>query len=377
MQATLADLTSPAAVIKAIEECEKLGRDNFLKKYGYKYSRLYLLLYNDQYYDSKAIAGVAIGKQHGTPLRAKDFSGGMATVVPVLRKLGFHVIEPQHPAIVLTHGTTYMRKDLVERFGGQLQAGIWTPRDYPAVFIFSGDSGKAYGYSDDWTSEGLFKYTGEGQDGDMTFTGGNRAIRDHKKNGKELLLFEDLGKGKGVRYQGCFDCASWEESRGKDKSGNERKVIIFHLLPLNTGAPTSETLTHVTQPKVKPERSLEELRQAAYAVVQPEKFNKGISEAKRSWYERSEKVKDYVLARARGICEACDTPAPFKKKDGSPYLEPHHTTRLSDDGPDHPEWVGAICPNCHRRIHSGADGTDWNKALQKKLKAKETLLATP
>src|SRR4051794_24719610 len=28
--------------------------------------------------------------------------------------------------------------------------------------------------------------------------------------------------------------------------------------------------------------------------------------------------------------------------DGSPYLEPHHTTRVADDGPDHPDrrkWI--------------------------------------
>ena len=66
-------------------------RKAFLKKYGYKYSRLYLLDYNENVYDSKAIAGVAFGKQHGTPLKANEFSGGAATVIPTLVKLGFSV----------------------------------------------------------------------------------------------------------------------------------------------------------------------------------------------------------------------------------------------------------------------------------------------
>lgn len=43
--------------------------------------------------------------------------------------------------------------------------------------------------------------------------------------------------------------------------------------------------------------------------------------------------------------------APFQRKDGTPYLEPHHIQRLADEGPDHPKWVGAVCPSCHREIH--------------------------
>ena len=372
---TLKSLTSADAVVQAIQECDKLGRDLFLEKYGYKYSRLYLLQYKGRIYDSKAIAGVAVGKQHGAPLKAKEFSGGAATVVPILSNLGFKIIEPEHPAIALTPGTTYMRKELVERYGGQLQAGIWTPKEFPTVFIFSGDSGKTYGYSDDWTEDGVFRYTGEGQVGDMTFTGGNRAIRDHKQNSKELLLFKDLGKGNGVRYQGCFECASWEESVGNDKNGDVRKIIVFHLLPLSTGTQTSEAVAYTASPKETTDKSLSELRKAAYSAAQLEKTSKNSSDAKRSWYERSEKVKEYVLARSEGICEACGSPAPFNKKDGTPYLEPHHTTRLSDDGPDHPEWVGAICPTCHRRIHSGQDGVARNKTLQQLLKDKEAALS--
>jgi 5-methylcytosine-specific restriction enzyme A len=115
----------------------------------------------------------------------------------------------------------------------------------------------------------------------------------------------------------------------------------------------------------------EELRRAAYAASSGDKMISKASNAKRSWYERSAKVRDYVLIRSKGICEACDQPAPFLKKDGNPYLEPHHTTRLADEGPDHPAWVGAICPTCHRRIHSGEDGAMWNEQLQERLKAKE------
>ena len=56
--------------------------------------------------------------------------------------------------------------------------------------------------------------------------------------------------------------------------------------------------------------------------------------------------------------------APFARPDGTPYLEPHHTRRLSDGGPDHPRWVAAVCPNCHREVHHGTKGQEKNRSLQ-------------
>ena len=114
-------------------------------------------------------------------------------------------------------------------------------------------------------------------------------------------------------------------------------------------------------------KSVEELRDLAYKASSSEAQQKKTSNSIKSWRERSRHVKAYVLARAKGVCEACNEPAPFVRKDGTPYLEPHHTTRLADEGPDHPRWVGAVCPNCHRRIHSGIDGSELNTELQEKL----------
>jgi len=35
-------------------------------------------------------------------------------------------------------------------------------------------------------------------------------------------------------------------------------------------------------------------------------------------------------------CEGCSAAAPFLGADGEPFLETHHTTRVADEGPDHP-----------------------------------------
>lgn len=111
-------------------------------------------------------------------------------------------------------GQSYRRRDLHARYGGQGQSGISTPSQYPIIFLFTkegsiyddewnrdgtleGEAGSLY--DDGWNPDGTFRYSGQGQRGDMTFTRGNRAIRDHAHDGKELHLFAMEGHG-DVRY---------------------------------------------------------------------------------------------------------------------------------------------------------------------------------
>ena len=114
--------------------------------------------------------------------------------------------------------------------------------------------------------------------------------------------------------------------------------------------------------------SIDELRKLALSHARP-----SVTPRKRSASYRvgSLAIHRYVLCRANGQCEGCATAAPFRKSDGLPYLEPHHTTRLADDGPDHPAQVIALCPNCHRRVHYAWDATHFNSVLKKWLARKE------
>lgn len=84
-------------------------------------------------------------------------------------------------------------------------------------------------------------------------------------------------------------------------------------------------------------------------------------------HARSQAIRRYVLSRANGCCEGCGTQGPFRTADGGFYLEPHHTRRLADDGPDHPSHVIGLCPNCHRRAHYAIDRTAFNGTLLKRL----------
>lgn len=136
-------------------------------------------------------------------------------------------------------GALYHRRDEIHaQFGGQRQGGISTPTYHPFVFIFTGEAGKAHGYGDDWEAEDLLHYYGEGQVGDMEFKGGNRAILRHQEDGKHLLLFQAMGKGKPYRFLGemRFDSCYLKDGV-PDTKGNLRKAIVFRLRPITTEAP--------------------------------------------------------------------------------------------------------------------------------------------
>lgn len=260
----------------------------------------------------------------------------------------------------------HRRRDIHARYGGQQQGGIATPSEAPFVILFSNDAGEQYGYQDDWVEDGTFAYTGEGQQGDQQLIRGNAAIHDHVANGKDLLLFRATSDTGMYRYLGCFSYAGHELDRRPDRDDKERSVIVFHLLP--NAADHTETATE----ELPSELSLEELRAKAYAAAK-ETTEGPTRQSVRSYYARSSIVRAFVLKRANGHCEGCKQPAPFTRADGSPYLEPHHTHRVSDGGPDNPAWVAALCPNCHRRIHSGTDGKDWNEKVKQYIADLESL----
>lgn len=63
-------------------------------------------------------------------------------------------------------------------------------------------------------------------------------------------------------------------------------------------------------------------------------------------------MSEYVKRRANGKCDLCEQPTPFIKKNGEPYLESHHIVPLAQNGDDTIENTVALCPNCHRKMHS-------------------------
>lgn len=132
-------------------------------------------------------------------------------------------------------GALYNRRaEIHGLLGGQRQGGISTPKDHPYVIAFTGEAGKAHGYDDDWDDDHVLHYYGEGQSGDMQYTGGNRAIRDHQADGNKLILFQMMGHGKPYRYLGEFLCiGSYAKPDTQATRGPNRIAIVFRLVPVS------------------------------------------------------------------------------------------------------------------------------------------------
>lgn len=129
-------------------------------------------------------------------------------------------------------GALYDRRgDIHAQLGGQQQYGISTPAGSPYVLAFTSLSGKRHGYHDLWDDDGVFHYFGEGQVGDMELTRGNRAVADHARNGKHLLVFQDLGGA--YRFVGEFRCIGYYSLADvPDTVGARRTALVFKLGPI-------------------------------------------------------------------------------------------------------------------------------------------------
>ena len=117
----LGDLTSRQAVLDAVAEFDRLGRDAFLGKYGFGKARDYFLVVDGRRYDSKAIVGAAHGFQFPNqgPLTAADFSGGENTVARRLGELDFDVTGPTEPGTEgdqTARNPTWSRDELILAF---------------------------------------------------------------------------------------------------------------------------------------------------------------------------------------------------------------------------------------------------------------------
>ncbi|MBS0333423.1 MAG: hypothetical protein JSS35_11705, partial [Proteobacteria bacterium] len=81
------------AVLRAIAECDELGRERFLRDHGFGKNRGYVVEHEGKEYDAKAIVGVAHGyaSPNQRPLTGGDFHSSNTTVRQPLERLGFKV----------------------------------------------------------------------------------------------------------------------------------------------------------------------------------------------------------------------------------------------------------------------------------------------
>ena len=206
-------------------------------------------------------------------------------------------------------------------------------------------------YDDRWEGD-TFYYTGMGTEGDQSLTfSQNRTLAESGTNGVEVHLFE-VFREKIYTYIGRMALAAepYEEIQ-PDVAGHDRKVWLFPLVLIDGHLVSidSALLASLAEKKEKQARRLSYSEIERRAKASPKKS--GSRKATINQYVRDTWVAEYAKRRASGICQLCQNPAPFKKADGSPYLETHHIDWLAEGGEDTIKNTVALCPNCHRKMH--------------------------
>jgi 5-methylcytosine-specific restriction protein A len=65
---------------------------------------------------------------------------------------------------------------------------------------------------------------------------------------------------------------------------------------------------------------------------------------------------------------------PDVKKDGTPLFQVDHIVQLSDGGPDQPDNMIALCPNCHTAKTLGKNRNEMTRRLKKIALKRHTAL---
>ena len=262
----------------------------------------------------------------------------------------------------LKQGQELSNKELTEIFKCSPQGGMRKSNKTNTLVIISNHIKSIY--NDRWI-EDVFHYTGMGMEGDQSLDfAQNKTLANSESNGVNIHLFE-IFRDKTYTYIGRVYLADKPYTEIQpDFHGHNRKVWVFPLKLCDSALPPihGEILESVITAKEREAKRLpkEELLIRALNSAKRAGSRNVVSKQ----YERNVWVSEYAKRRACGICQLCNNPAPFKDKDGRPYLETHHIVWLSKGGEDSIENTVALCPNCHRKMHVLDLMTDKMKLIE-------------
>lgn len=225
-------------------------------------------------------------------------------------------------------------------------------------------------YSDKW-KDGILHYNGMGLLGDQKLNSQNKTLAESPTNGVKVYLFE---ANKGIGYKERFIFMGEVELVGEpyqekqvDEQGTLRNVYVFPLRPVTPvdqlPLQSQDSLETVYESEKKKIREMNitnvKLKATSFNDVPSTRL------VTTTYIERNAYVSEYTKLRAKGICDLCEEDAPFYTAKGIPYLETHHIDWLSLGGKDSIENTVALCPNCHRKMHSLNDKRDVKKLKDK------------
>lgn len=262
----------------------------------------------------------------------------------------------------LTPGTILNNVELCDYFGCSPQGGMRRSLKTNTLVIITSPIQSIY--EDKWIGDELH-YTGMGQVGDQELKSQNKTLAESKKNGISVHLFE-VFIDKQYTYRGEVTLSKPPyQIEQPDRNDNPRFVWVFPVKLIDPRSTLNiETVVVASQKKQRKykKKTTEQLLLESQATAQIEV---GYRNTQSKYYIRSDAIVQLAKRLAEGICQLCDQPAPFKDKNGEPYLETHHIEWLARGGADTVENTVALCPNCHKRMHIVDSEADKLKLFEK------------
>ncbi|PTH86701.1 hypothetical protein C9J60_21015 [Streptomyces sp. A244] len=364
---------SRVEIEKAIEECDRLGRDAFLKTNGFRRARSYFLVHGDGQYDSKAIVGVAHGFLPGERPLTPDtpgFSGGAEHAARLLRRLGFLVVEepgaggPAHDELIhrithlkvnrsANHRSLYKPIALLWAMGrahrGEARLLPWTETE-AALKLLLQRHGRGERLRPDYPIASLHR-DGVWELRDCTDpvttahgdAGVKRWFTTNQPLGGLAEPVYDLFRHSGVTRLAVLD----------ELVGTFFEDLDAAPLLTEVGLGDVDPAEPQTRSGRAPEQWL--LTAAEYergCRFVEEREAKTHGRRRTSTTERplrSRTARYLVLSRSQGRCEnpGCTGQPDDVTEDNRPILEVDHVVDLTRGGRDHPSQMVALCPNCH------------------------------
>lgn len=280
----------------------------------------------------------------------------------------------QENAVMKLHvGKGYLNHEIEEILGCSGQGGMRRSHKTGTLALFTDSSDTKNPYQDRWLN-GVLHYTGMGQEGNQVLHGNANIVlaKTYENALTAVHLFETYVEKKPKQTQKTFHrYIGIVQMIAKEYKELEKGRIVYKFpLQIVTGEkvysePDFNNVQYESQRKLS-SLSDEEIKRRAIIASERNKLkdsehegkNKNKNRAKHRRmvrtvvYDRDEFISAYVKLLAKGKCQLCKHDAPFNDEYGVPYLECHHIVWLSEGGKDTIENCIALCPNCHRKMHS-------------------------
>jgi 5-methylcytosine-specific restriction enzyme A len=197
--------------------------------------------------------------------------------------------------------------------------------------------------------------------------------KDSRIGARELKRHIDAVMTDGAEAFGILCEAKDTTAVPRSRKRFDSEVLLALKFALKNGVYVAYVVGEVSTAAVKAGRSATSVRRWTDALDDLPNEPIGSAAPERvsgttSVFIRDSKVREAVLARAKGKCEYCGQQG-FQMMNGTRYLEAHHIIGLAHQGPDTVDNVIALCANHHREAHFGKGAQDLEVALRRKLKA--------